>query len=156
MRGGAAGGGLTGVDAREVAAALERAGALAEAEPEREVCGFLMRRGGALEVWPAQNAAADPARAFEMAPVDVLSALRRADTEGLVVSAMYHSHPGGGPALSSRDLARLAPGAEPLLAGVDLVVIPLEDRRARIARIHHWCEGAFSHRDVPLAAAPDR
>jgi proteasome lid subunit RPN8/RPN11 len=156
MRRGTAGRGLTAVAADEVAGALRRVAALAEAEPEREVCGFLVRRGGALEVWPACNVAADPARAFEMAPADVLSALRRVDAEGLVLSAVYHSHPGGGPALSPRDVARLAPGGEPLLAGVDLVVIALADRRAHRARIHQWCDEAFSHRDVPLTAAADR
>lgn len=151
MRGGAAGGGLSGLAEAEVAAALARVQALAEAEPEREVCGFLVRRGAALEVWPARNAAADPRHAFEVAPADVLAALRRVEREGLALAAVYHSHPRGGTALSARDLAALAPGGAPLLEGVALVVVALRAGAVEGVAIHQWCESGFAARDVALA-----
>ena len=50
-----------------------------ESEPDREVCGFVL--GGTAqrppEIVALRNTAVDPARAFRMAPGDVLGVLRR-------------------------------------------------------------------------------
>lgn len=116
-----------------------RLAALAEAEPDREVCGLVEQGpGGALRAVPLPNQAADPAAAFALAPEDVLAALRReAAGEGKVL-AVYHSHPRGGPDLSARDLAEALAAGQPLLPGVDQVVVALRGGRAERVRWHRW------------------
>src|SRR5512142_1166822 len=96
-------------------AALHALAALAEASPAVEVCGFAL--GRELELVPVRNAAPDPARAFAMAPLDVLRVLRRAEAEGREVAAIWHSHPSGGAALSPVDAAELTAGAGPAVPG---------------------------------------
>ena len=55
-----------------------------------------------------QNVAPAPATAFELAPTELLAALRRLDGERGELVAVYHSHLAGGAGLSTRDLGRCA------------------------------------------------
>jgi proteasome lid subunit RPN8/RPN11 len=117
-----------------------------ESEPDREVCGFVL--GGTAhrppEIVAMRNAAADPARAFRMDPGEVLGVLRRVEREECGIAALYHSHPSGGPALSARDVADLTAEAGPLLPGVELWVIGLEQGKAIELRAYRWREGGYS------------
>jgi proteasome lid subunit RPN8/RPN11 len=124
---------------RALAAVAPRLAALAEADPEREVCGLVVAGAGrGPEAWPLPNRAPDPRRAFMLGPEDLLGALRRLESEGRALVAVYHSHPAGGAELSARDLdGALADGA-PLLGGVAQVVVALERGRARAVRVHRW------------------
>jgi proteasome lid subunit RPN8/RPN11 len=127
---------------------LERLAALAEAEPEREVCGLVVERDGVCEVWPARNAAPDPADGFEIAPAEVLAALARLDAAQGGLRAIYHSHPRGGAGLSSRDRGALTAGEGPLFPGVDLLVLALDRGRVVAIAAHRWGGWAFSRSDL--------
>lgn len=120
--------------------------AIAESEPVREVCGFVLggAAGGPPRVVELRNAAEDPARAFRMDPGEVLSVLRRVEREGCGIAAMYHSHPSGGPALSARDLADLTMESGPILPGVELWVIGMEGGKAVELRSYRWIDGGYA------------
>jgi proteasome lid subunit RPN8/RPN11 len=122
---------------------LPRLVALAEGSPAAEVCGLLVRVGERVEPWPMDNAAADPARAFALAPRDLLAALRRLDAEGGQLVAVYHSHLAGGADLSARDLAGAVVEGRPLLPGAAQLVVALDRGRAASVRVHRWTGSAF-------------
>lgn len=140
------------------AALARRLAALAEGAPDREICGLVEAgAGGALRHVPLENRSADPARSFALAPQDVLAALRReAAGEGRIV-AVYHSHPRGGPELSARDLDEALAGGQPVLPGVDQIVVALRDGRADRVRWHRWDGNRYRAEDAwapPPAPAP--
>jgi proteasome lid subunit RPN8/RPN11 len=132
-----------------------RLATLAEADPDREICGLIEAGpGGALRAVPLANRAAEPAGAFALAPADVLAALRReAAGEGRLL-AVYHSHPRGGPDLSARDLAEALAGGQPVLPGLDLVVVALRGGRAERVRWHRWDGKRYRAEDAWIAASP--
>lgn len=118
--------------------------ALAEGAPSREVCGLLVRPpGGEVEVWPLTNAALDPGRAFAVAPVELLAALRRLDAAGGELLAVFHSHPFGGATLSAEDLRQAVIDGIPVLPGVAQVVVALEQGRAVEVRVHRWTDDHY-------------
>ena len=119
------------------AALLARIAALCEADPEREVCGFVVRRGGALEVEPVPNVAdryhaKDPVRfprtsreSYLMDPRSQLQVLESLDRDGADIVAIWHSHVEVGAYFSAKDQAdavidgvQQVPGAEYLVLGV--------------------------------------
>jgi proteasome lid subunit RPN8/RPN11 len=116
---------------------LARMAALCEADPEREVCGFVVRRDGALEVEPIPNVAdryhaKDPARfprtsreSYLMDPRSQLHVLESLDRDGAEIVAVWHSHVEVGAYFSAKDRAdaivdgvQQVPGAEYLVFGV--------------------------------------
>lgn len=122
-----------GYDAEIVA----RLVALCEADPEREVCGFLLRRDGALHVVPIGNAAdryhaLDPERfprtsrdSYLMDPKEQLRVHRELESGGGEIAAVWHSHVEVGAYFSAKDQAdavidgvQQVPGAEYLVLGV--------------------------------------
>lgn len=156
-------------------AAVARLVAHAEAEPEREVCGFVVSAPGAAEpaspahgdrdpaaaargagdpeVWPVPNAARDPAVAFAVAPEVLLAVHARLAREGRRLLAIYHSHPGGTPELSPTDRAEALAGGAPLHPGAALVVLALRDGRVTAIRAHRWEGSRFAGVALPV---PDR
>jgi proteasome lid subunit RPN8/RPN11 len=126
-----------------------RLAALADASPGREVCG-LVEAGpdGSPRVVPLVNRAADPASAFQLGPADVLAALRRAERGGGTLLAVYHSHPRGGAGLSARDLDEALCHGQPVLPGVDQLVIALQGGRCERVRRHHWDGGRYRATDL--------
>jgi sulfur-carrier protein len=128
--------------------ALTAVAALAERSPGREVCGFVLdgRAGEGPEVVAVPNAAPEPARAFAMAPRDVLRILRRAEQGGRAVAAIFHSHPRGGAGLSAADVTQLTAEGAPLWPEVELWVVALERGRAAEVRAHAWAGAAFMER----------
>ena len=122
---------------------LARLVALAEGSPTEEVCGLLVRVGGTIAPWPAHNVAAEPATAFELAPRDLLAALRRLDVELGELVAVYHSHLAGGADLSARDLAGALADGAPVLPGVAHLVVALEQGRATGLKVHRWTGSGF-------------
>ena len=118
-------------------ALLDRIAALCEADPEREVCGFVIRRGGALEVEPVPNVAdryhaGDPAHfprtsrdSYLMDPRSQLQVLEAVERDGTEIVAVWHSHVEVGAYFSAKDQAdavvdgvQQVPGAEYLVFGV--------------------------------------
>lgn len=137
---------MTG-SAAALEALLGQLAALAEASPGQEICGLAVEAGaGGAELWPAENAAPDPARAFQIAPAEVLRTLRRADQSGRKILALYHSHPSGGARLSVRDLDELTVDGAPVLPGVELWVVGLEEGAATEIRAYTWADGAYAER----------
>jgi proteasome lid subunit RPN8/RPN11 len=111
--------------------------ALCEADPEREVCGLVVRRGGALHVVAIPNVAdryhaVDPERfprtsrdSYLMDPKEQLRVHRELDAWGGEIVAVWHSHVEVGAYFSQKDRAdavvdgvQLVPGAEYLVLGV--------------------------------------
>lgn len=85
-------------------------------EAPHECCGLLVGRGGTpaeepsvLEAVPCSNGAADPARRYEISPVDYFAQIRRCrrinemQAERFAVIGAYHSHPHGTPEPSETD-----------------------------------------------------
>ncbi len=86
---------------------LERLVAEAAGSPNAEVCGLLFGAAGLIEAAEAcANVAANPARTFEIDPIALFAAHRRARVGGLAVIGHYHSHPSGLPVPSPRDAAQ--------------------------------------------------
>ncbi len=75
----------------------------ARAGAPNEVCGLLRGRRGVVMGWhPAANVAADPRHDYEVAPTDLLAALRWEEA-GQALVAIYHSHPADPPYPSASD-----------------------------------------------------
>ena len=78
-----------------------------------ECCGLLLGAPGRITALvPARNAAADPARSFEIEPATLLRTHREARGRGEQVIGHYHSHPNGRPEPSLRDAARAVGNGE--------------------------------------------
>jgi proteasome lid subunit RPN8/RPN11 len=131
---------------RAVLAALRRE---AEAGPDREACGFVVRlRDGSLRVRPVRNAAPRGRDGFLMDARESLSVLRWTDRAGGRVVAVYHSHLEADAALSERDRAGALLAGRPALPGADQLVISLRGGRAVEARRYRWDGRDF--RPVPV------
>ena len=73
---------------------------------EREVCGLLFGGSDAISgIAPADNAAPDPFRHFELEPAVLLAAHRAARNGGPAITGHYHSHPSGTARPSATDAA---------------------------------------------------
>ena len=99
-----------------------------------EGCGLLLggERGGrrtALRAVPAENAAADPRRRYEISPERFLAAEKQAREEGLEVVGIFHSHPDRAAEPSRFDRRR----AWPYYSYVILAV-----RQGRVETIRCW------------------
>jgi proteasome lid subunit RPN8/RPN11 len=83
---------------------LERLLEEARRDPARECCGLLAGRDGVITtVMPATNALASPT-AYEIAPDELFTLFRQVRDAGLEHLGIYHSHPNGENAPSSRDV----------------------------------------------------
>ncbi|MBW4329498.1 Mov34/MPN/PAD-1 family protein [Stakelama sp. CBK3Z-3] len=92
-------------------ATLTRLMVLAGQSPDAEICGILRGHGDAVRAALATaNAAADPARRFEIDPAMLLRCHRLARRPGgFEIIGYYHSHPGGRPFPSATDAAMAQP-----------------------------------------------
>lgn len=78
---------------------------LANEAPERECCGLLAGREGAItHVFPAVNVAPDPAKNYEIDPRETVRLLREFREQKLEFLGIYHSHPNGKNEPSARDI----------------------------------------------------
>jgi len=78
----------------------------ARREPSLECCGVLGGRGGVISaVLPARNALASPSE-FEIAPQELFRMFRELRASHLDHLGIYHSHPAGDNAPSTRDIER--------------------------------------------------
>ena len=133
---------------------LARIAALCEADPAREACGFVVRRGTAtaLDVVAIPNAAdryraADPGHfprtsrdSYLMDPRAQLRALQDLDRAGGAVVAVWHSHVEAGAYLSSKDRADALVDGIPQVPGAEYLVFSV--RAGRVIEARRWrCEG---------------
>jgi proteasome lid subunit RPN8/RPN11 len=139
---------------------VARLAALCEAEPAREACGFVVRRGGALHVEPIANVAdryhaADPVRfprtsrdSYLMDPRAQLRVLKSLDAGGGELVAVWHSHVEAGASFSEKDRADAVVDGAPLLPGAEYLVLGLRAGRVTEARRYRFEDGAFVERDL--------
>jgi proteasome lid subunit RPN8/RPN11 len=73
--------------------------------PAQECCGLLAGREGIINaLFPAQNAHANPATAYEIAPQELFQFMREIRARHLQLLGIYHSHPRGENRPSPRDM----------------------------------------------------
>jgi len=124
--------------------------ALCEADPEREVCGFLLRRDGAFHVVPVPNAAdryhaADPERfprtsrdSYLMDPKEQLRVHRELDAWGGELAAIWHSHVEVGAYFSAKDRADAVVDGEPTVPGAEYLVLGVRGGRVTEVKRFRW------------------
>jgi len=123
--------------------------ALAEYEPEREVCGFVLAgSGGGHAVFPVRNVAGTAGEGYEIDPAAHLALARRLRDEGGRIVAVYHSHVAGPARLSATDLEHALDGGRPVLPGVDQVVIGMDHGKVVEVRVFRFQGGGYE----PVAA----
>jgi len=131
-----------------------RLASLAEADPGREVCGFVtVDPGGILGLVPVRNVAGegdgvpgiagDARRAYLAEPAAQLALSRRLRVEGGRIAAVYHSHVDGAAVLSDVDVEQALCDGVPLLPGVDQVVVGTRTGKVTEIRVFRWEEGRF-------------
>lgn len=77
----------------------------ARREPAVECCGILAGRDGVVtRIFPAANAAKNPATSYEIAPKEIFERMREMRAEGIEMLGIYHSHPNGKNEPSQRDI----------------------------------------------------
>jgi len=82
----------------------------AAASPGRETCGLLLGTVARIDGFlPCDNVAADPGKAFEIDPRQLVAAYRAARNGGPAIAGCFHSHPLGAPEPSPTDAASAAP-----------------------------------------------
>ncbi len=75
--------------------------------PEQECCGLLAGHDDLIaRVYPARNAASNPATEYEIAPTQLFQLMREMRSSGLQLLGIYHSHPNRVPEPSPRDIAQ--------------------------------------------------
>ncbi len=128
---------------------------LCEADPEREVCGFVVRRAGALEVVPVRNVADayhahDPGRfprgsrdSYLMDPRAQLRLLEALERDGGELVAVWHSHVGVGAYFSAKDRADAVVDGVQLVPGAEYLVLSVRGGRVDEVRRYLWREGDF-------------
>ncbi len=134
---------------------VARIAALCEAEPAREACGFVVRRGRALEVVPIPNAAdryheADPAAfprtsrdSYLMDPRAQLRVMRELDAWGGEIVAIWHSHVEAGAYFSEKDRSDALPGGVPAVPGAEYLVLGVRGGRVTEVRRFRWDGGDY-------------
>jgi proteasome lid subunit RPN8/RPN11 len=142
---------VAAVDYAPVAARLV---ALAEADPAREVCGFVtIAPDGEVEVVPARNVAGerewasgapgDVRRAYLADPAAHLALSRRLRRDGGRIAAVYHSHVDAPARLSEVDVEEALCDGAPILGGVDQIVIGTRSGKVTEIHVFRWRDGAF-------------
>jgi proteasome lid subunit RPN8/RPN11 len=124
--------------------------ALCEAEPDREVCGFVLRRGGALQVERIPNVAdryhaVDPERfprtsreSYLMDPKEQLRVHRELDASGGEIAAVWHSHVETGAYFSAKDREDAVVDGAPTVPGAEYLVLGVRGGRVTEVKRFRW------------------
>ncbi len=139
---------------------LARLAALCEADPEREVCGFVVRRAGALEVVQIQNVAdayhaRDPIHfprtsreSYLMDPRAQLRLHGALDRDGGAIVAVWHSHVEVGAYFSAKDRDDAVVDGVQLVPGAEYLVLGVRGGRVDEVRRYLWRDGEFVEGEV--------
>ena len=139
---------------------LARISSLCEADPEREVCGFVVRRGGALEVLPVENVAdryharnPRPSRGRAVTATSWTRAPSCASTRSWPrpaarIVAVWHSHVEVGAYFSEKDRADAAVDGAQVLPGVEYLVFGV--RGGRVTEVKRYRFEAAGFQEDPL------
>ena len=134
---------------------VARIAALCEADPAREVCGFVVRRGARLEVVPIPNVAdryhgADPGRfprtsreSYLMDPKAQLSLHREIDVQGGEIVAVWHSHVEADAYFSEKDRADAVVDGLQTVPGSEYLVLSVRGGRVVEAKRFRWDGATF-------------
>jgi proteasome lid subunit RPN8/RPN11 len=129
--------------------------ALCEADPGREVCGFVVSRAGRLEVVPIENVAdryhaLDPVRfprtsreSYLMDPKAQLRVHEELHAAGGELVAVWHSHVEVGAYFSAKDRADALVDGAPLLPGTEYLVVGVTGGRVTETRRFRFERGDF-------------
>jgi [CysO sulfur-carrier protein]-S-L-cysteine hydrolase len=135
---------------------VARLAALCEADPAREVCGFVVRRDGALHVVPVENVAdryhaADPAgfprtsrEAYLMDPKAQLRIQRELEARGGEIVAVWHSHVEVGAYFSEKDRADALVDGVQAVPGAEYLVLGVRGGRVTEVKRFRWVDGGFA------------
>ena len=144
-------------------ALMARLVGLCEADPAREVCGFVVRRGAALEVVPVPNVAdryhaADPERfprtsrdGYLMDPKAQLRLHRELEGGGGEIVAVWHSHVETGAYFSEKDRADAVVDGVQAVPGAEYLVLGLRGGRVTEARRFRWDGREFVEAELRAA-----
>jgi [CysO sulfur-carrier protein]-S-L-cysteine hydrolase len=139
--------------------------ALCEADPAREVCGFVVRRGGALHVEPIPNVAdryhaVDPERfprtsrdSYLMDPKAQLRVHRELEAGGGEIAAVWHSHVETGAYFSAKDRADAVVDGVPAVPGAEYLVLGVRGGRVTELKRFRWDGRDFVDADREGASA---
>ncbi len=134
---------------------LARMVELCEADPAREVCGFVLRRAGALHVEPIANVAdashaADPVQcpctsrdSYLMDPREQLRVHRELQASGGEIVAIWHSHVEVGAYFSTKDRADALLDGVQVVPGAEYIVLGVRGGRVTEARRYRLEDGNF-------------
>lgn len=140
---------------------LTQLAALCEADPEREVCGFLVQRAGTLQVVPVTNVAdryhaVDPVRfprtsreAYLMDPKQQLRLHRDLEEHGGAIVAVWHSHIDCGAYFSAKDRADAVLDGQPTVPGAEYLVLGV--RSGRVTEVKRFCWDGADFAEEPVA-----
>lgn len=115
-----------------------------------EGCGVILKGPSGLRIHPMRNVydelrASDPRRfsrsartAYHFSPKEWLQVNLAAEAAGEEVACVYHSHVDVGSYFSDEDAAMAAPEGEPLLPGVQYLVLAVNSGKAQGARLFGW------------------
>ncbi len=134
---------------------VARIAAFCEADPAREVCGFVVRRGAELEVVPVPNVAdryhaADPEHfprtsrdSYLMDPGVQLRLHREIEAWGGEIVAVWHSHVEVGAYFSEKDRADAVVDGVQALPGAEYLVLGVRGGRVTETKRFRWEGGVF-------------
>jgi len=129
--------------------------ALCEADPEREVCGFVVQRGGALHVERIPNLAdryhaVDPEHfprtsrdSYLMDAKEQLRVHREIEAWGGEIAAVWHSHVETGAYFSAKDHADAVLDGAPAVPGAEYLVLGIRGGRVAEVKRFRWDGTAF-------------
>jgi [CysO sulfur-carrier protein]-S-L-cysteine hydrolase len=139
---------------------VARIAALCEADPAREVCGFVVRRGAELEVVQVANVAdryhaADPERfprtsrdSYLMDPKAQLRLLREIEAWGGEIVAVWHSHVEVGAYFSEKDRSDAVVDGVQAMPGAEYLVIGVRGGRVTEAKRFRWDGREFAEAEL--------
>ncbi len=121
---------------------------IAEGDPAREVCGFVVADStGRLSVVVLPNVAESPRDRFLVDPAAHLALARRLRTDGGRIAAAFHSHVDGPARLSDEDLREALADGEPVMPGVDLIVVGVRSGIVQEIKVFEWRSTGFAEAD---------
>ena len=124
-----------------------------------EGCGMLFRGAGGWRARAVNNAliAVDPVAArhrFEMAPFDLIAALKDADARRERLAAVFHSHIDAAPTVSRDDALGWAPLGAPLYPGAMLMIAEIRRGTFRGWHGYRWMNGRFVSAPIEMDGGP--
>jgi [CysO sulfur-carrier protein]-S-L-cysteine hydrolase len=135
--------------------------ALCEADPGREVCGFVLRRGEALHLEHIPNVAdryhaVDPVRfprtsrdSYLMDAKTQLRVHRELEAQGGEIAVVWHSHVETGAYFSDKDRADAVVDGQPTVPGAGYLVLGVRGGRVAEIRLFRWDGREFV--EAPMA-----